>query len=74
MWAQDMNVFIMPIDPRLQVTPTNAVAANLPARRYLTSLWTSTKDHAAYMRYASFMCCLDVGVAMVCCGVACDAL
>ena len=49
-WAQDMNVFIMPIDPRLQVTPTNAVAANLPARRYLTSLWTSTKDHTAYMR------------------------
>ena len=63
---EDMNVFLLPRNPTLPLTPANAVVANLAARRYLCTSWTKDHDVAAYMRYALFHVLLDVGVAMVC--------
>ena len=49
---EDMNVFLLPRNPTLPLTPANAVVANLAARRYLCTSWTKDHDVAAYMRYA----------------------
>jgi hypothetical protein len=49
-WDASMgrNLHILPRIPGLPLTGANAAVVDVPSRRYLTTIWRSSKDAVAY--------------------------
>ena len=49
-WNASMgrSLHLLPRDPTRPLTAANAAVVDVPSRRYLTTLWRSSKDAAAY--------------------------